>query len=253
VIIIFDGAYGLSLQQKPSGSFVKKPRPKKPKQRKSPRPAQPPCSRQPQQTVTRRSLRGLWKTIAVISVVFGLPASGFALWPRMTATTSRPFDGSNGYSESFTVTNTSFIPLRDLDIAIGFCSIETAKNDLAFINNCNDEANLPRMFVGDPNWHSPSLTRDETFTITLSDQLTTPTEKYRTTHPRVIASWKTISELKGANAVLMVQYRPWIVPCWSWVRDFVCVKRFRFVAEEQPNGQIMWRSVPLDWKPIKLE
>jgi hypothetical protein len=68
----------------------------------------------------------------------------------------------------------------------------------------------------------------------------------------VISSWKTISKLKGANAVVIITYQPWIIPCWSWVSEWVCVQRFRFVAEEQPNDMVMWRAVPLDWKPIKL-
>jgi hypothetical protein len=230
---------------------MKKPRPKKPKQRKSPPPTQQ--LRQPQQTATRKSVRLVWAIVVATSVVVGLPGSVFALWPRVTVTPSGQFDEANAYSETFTATNVSFIPLRDFNIAIGFCNIETAQHDLAFINNCTNEANIPRMLVGDPSWHAQSLSRDEPFSITLSDQLTMPTDKYRGVHPHTIASWKTISELKGANAVVVLTYQPWVVPCWPWVSEWVCVKRFRFTAEEQPNGKVMWRAVPRDWKPIKVD
>jgi hypothetical protein len=170
----------------------------------------------------------------------------------MTIATSGPFDDTNAYSQSFTATNMSFIPLRNFNIAIGFCDIQTARNDFVFINNCKNDQNLPHMLVGDLSWNATSLARDEPFTITLTDELTTPTEKYRAQHPHVVAGWKTVSALKGANAVVIATFQPWIVPCWSWISEWVCVKRSRFLAEEQPNGKVMWRPVPLTWKPGKI-
>jgi hypothetical protein len=230
---------------------MKKPRRKKTKrhQRTPAQPARQSIVAPLEATILRTSARRFWACIAAVAVILGLPGSVFALWPRMTLSISGPFDDANAYSRSFTVTNTSFIALRNLNVMIGFCAIEVAKGDLAFINNCNNDAKLPRMFVGDMNWRSSSLGRDEPFTVTLTDELTTSTEKYRATHPHVIGSGKTISALKGANAVLVATFQPWVIPCWSWISEQVCVKRFRIVAEEQPNGKVMWRSVPLDWRP----
>jgi hypothetical protein len=171
----------------------------------------------------------------------------------MTITTSGPFDDANPFSESFTATNNSFIPLRNFSIGIGFCEIKTARDDFAVTNNCKNDQNLPWMLVGDPNWQAQSLARDEPFTITLTAEMTTPTDKYRAQHPHVISGWKTISALKGANAVVIARFQPWIIPCWSWISELVCVQRARFVAEEQPNGRVMWKPVPLSWKPQKTD
>ena len=198
-----------------------------------------------------REARRVWAIVLGIIAVVGLPGSVFAIWPRMSITTSGPFDDANAFSESFTATNTSFIPLRNFRIGIGFCDIKTARNDVAFVNNCNNDQNIPRILVGDLNWHAPSLARDEPFTITLTDEITMPTEKYRSQHPHVIAGWKTISALKGANAVVIATFKPWFIPCWSWIFELVCVQRARFVAEEQPNGKVMWKPVPLSWKAQK--
>jgi hypothetical protein len=230
---------------------MRKPKSKKPK-RKNSAPVQQPTSSPPPSGPSDgkpvRARRPIWPIIAAVIALIGLPSSVFALWPRMTITTSGPFDDTNAYSESFTATNTSFIPLWNFDIAIGFCDIETAKDDFAVFNNCKNEQNIPHMLVGDLSWNAPILARDEPFTITLTDELTTPTEKYRAQHPHVIGGWKTISALKGANAVVIATFQPWIIPCWSWISEWVCVKRSRFMAEEQPNGKVMWRSVPLSWK-----
>jgi len=219
------------------------------------RQAQPPRQETPSPSAApaTKGARRIWAIIAAFAVVVGLPGSIFAIWPRMTISTNGPFDEANAYSESFTATNTSFVPLRGFNIAIGFCDIKTATDDFTVINNCVNDQHLPHMLIGDPNWNAPILARDEPFTITLTDEITTPTEKYRTLHPRVISGWKTISALKGANAVVIATYRPWIIPCWSWISEWVCVKRARFIAEEQPNGKVMWRSVPLSWMPQRTD
>ena len=204
----------------------------------------PPPQQQTQQKTLWTSLRLLWLAVVAFATVIGLLASVFALWPRMTVSTSGPFDESSSYSESFTLTNTSFIPLRNFDFRIGFCNMETAKNDLAFIinNNCNNADHIPHVLVGDLNWHAPNLARDESFTITLADELTTPTDKYQTTRLHVIPGWKDIIELKRANAVVIATFQPWLIRCWSWISEWVCERKFRFVAEEQPNGKVIWRS-----------
>jgi hypothetical protein len=229
---------------------MRKPRRKKPK-RKNSAPAQkptlPPSPPTPGSVSTGSRTGRVWAVVAAIITLIGLPGSVFAVWPRMTITASGPFDDANAYSESFTATNTGFVPLWNFNVAIGFCDIKTKNDDLAFTNNCRDDQHLPRILVGDLNWNAPSLAKDEPFTITLTNEITTPTAKYRAQHPHVIAGWKTVSALQGANAVVVATFQPWFIPCWSWISEWVCVQRARFVAEEQPNGKVMWRSVPLSW------
>jgi hypothetical protein len=195
------------------------------------------------------SLRRLWAVISLAIVLLGLVSAIITIWPRVTATTAS-VDDSNAYAESFTVTNNGFVPLENFTIGIGFCLIETARHDIGFFHNCDNPQNIPRILVFDPSWQSPSLGRDETFTVTLTDELNQPTEKYKLSHPRVIDGFKMISGLKGANAVVVTTFQPWIFPCFAWIRVPVCEEKFRFIAEELPNGKVTWHSVPLDWRPI---
>src|SRR5271166_6664508 len=105
-----------------------------------------------------------------IATLIGVPAAVVAFWPRMTATPSGLFDESNAYSETFTVANTGFLALEDVQIGIGICTIETEKRDFTVSpNNC--EGDFAHILIGAPSWETPELRRDEPFSIVLSDGL----------------------------------------------------------------------------------
>jgi hypothetical protein len=188
----------------------------------------------------------------VFAIVLGAYVTAIALVPTLSAAASGPFDESNAYSETFTVTNIGVLPLEDVNIGIGPCALDTEKSDFYVSpNNCSRD--IPYMLIGDPAWEAPELARNEPFSVTLTDQMNEPTDKYRAVHPKVIASWKTLSKLKGANVVVVVSYRPWPLPANIHIPYILTSTRmtrgFRFVAAEQPNDKVMWKPVPLSWRP----
>jgi hypothetical protein len=54
-----------------------------------------------------------------------------------------------------------------------------------------------------------------------------------------------MSPLKFMNAIFAVSFKVWPFPWYTR-------NRYRFVVDEQPNGKMMWRAVPLTWKEIKF-
>lgn len=208
------------------------------RRRKPKPPREPPRKSDPPK---RKWWKGLFETLLAIATLVGVPA---AIWPRMTVTASGLFDDSNAYSETFLLTNTGFQSLKDVQVGIGICSIETLKHDFSVApRNC--EGDCPRLMVGGPPWFTRELKRDETFSIVLSDGLNVATDKYRAAHPNVVAGYKLLSELKGANIIVDVRFRHWLSLSTN-------INDYRFVVEEQPNGKVMWRAVPLSWRLIKL-
>jgi hypothetical protein len=165
-------------------------------------------------------------------------------WPRMTVAPSGLFDDSNAYSETFTMTNTGFLPFENVRAGIGLCSIETEKHDFGVTpNNCDETG--PHLLLGLPKWETPELRRDESLPIVLTDVLNTATDEWRANHPNVISSLQMISGLSAANIIVSVVFQPW--PFTKILRY-----KYRFVAEKQSNGKMMWRAVPLSWINVKL-
>lgn len=212
-------------------------RSRKVREREKQRPPKPP-PRKPRivWTVANKLFAGVLAVCTILGAI--------VLWPRMTATPSGLFDPSNAYSETFTVANTGFLSFKEMQIGIGLCAIETVKKDF-FVTGDHCAGNDPHFMMSGLAWATPELRRDETFSITLSDVLTLATEKYRADHPGVVGDTKMLSPLRAANIILKVTSKPWP---WFWQTSF----NYRFVAEEQPNQQIMWRAVPLSWKDINL-
>jgi hypothetical protein len=220
--------------------------PKSRGRKRKPRGAQ---SQTPKPTTPAKELRSrpLGRLIAIIlglATLVGVPAAVIAFWPRMTVTASGLYDDSNAYSETFSVANTGFLPLEDVQVGIGICSIETEKLDFNVSkDNCFGEG--AHIVIAGPPWWTPELRRDEPFSIVLSDGMNVATEKYREAHPKIVGGIQMLSELKSANVIVTITSKPW--PLWWTIR-----RGFRFVAEEQPNGKIMWRAVPLSWTNIQL-
>jgi hypothetical protein len=183
--------------------------------------------------------------LAVATLIGGIVAALF-FWPRMTMTTTGLFDESNAYSEQFTILNTGFLAFEDMHIGIGICSMETTDGPGIVVtpSGCpHDEP--PRVLLSAASWQTPELRRDEPFSIVLTDALTIATDQWRKTHPNIIWSTQMMPPLKAANFIFRVSFRPWPSPKYI---AFL----FRFVAEQQPNGKILWRAVPLSWRAINL-
>jgi hypothetical protein len=182
-------------------------------------------------------------TLGAATLIGGVPAAIF-FWPRMTVTPSGLFDESNAYSEIFTVTNTGYLPFEDVHMGLGICSIETVKKDFFVTGNNCDETGPYLMFTG-ASWYTPELVRDQPFQVVLTDALNLATDKYRAEHPKTVLGTQMMSPLKAMNAIFRVSFMP-----WPWPKYIAF--RYRFVAEEQPNGKMLWRAVPLAWREIKL-
>jgi hypothetical protein len=189
-------------------------------------------------------IRRVTAVILGVSTIVGVPAAVIAFWPRMTVVPSGLVEETNAYSQIFTVTNTGFLPFEDMHMGLGICSIETEKHDF-FISGDNCDAGGPRLLFTGSSWQTPELRRDEPFTVVLTDALNTPTDRFRSEHPNVVLGTQMMSRLKAMNALFAVSFKPWP---WPWHIRF----RYRFVASEQPNGKVIWRSVPLSWKDIDL-
>jgi hypothetical protein len=106
----------------------------------------------------------LFPIILALSTLLGGFVAVFALLPRISVTPSDPVDTVNPFSASFTISNTNFIPLNDVNVSIGLGQIAT----------------LPRQFNPDfipsfktlmtrPDWNNHILDIDERFTITATD------------------------------------------------------------------------------------
>lgn len=139
------------------------------------------------------------------------------------------------------MTNTGILPLTDLGISVGICSIKTEKGDFFVVNSGEsaERCGLPRIRIGDPRWNGHILRSDESYTITLTEQMNVRTPRYTQQNPNIIGSLKTLSRLVAADVVIVVKYHPFLVP-------FEMTKPFRFVAEMQPNDRVMWKPRPMD-------
>jgi hypothetical protein len=250
--------------------------------------------------------------VGFVAAILGIVAY---LLPRMVADAPGLFDDANSYSISFKVTNTGWIPLRNVRLSVGICSMKmdrSSSNVTLGPQHVGNECGVPGFRIGDPwRWESDELLPDKTFTINLSDPLSTPSDKIESDDelikralsdaPDVVArsatvismgangeirtlregtgqwtctpglrpnppyrasicsqdkgriermaalvdlwrhptfSFRTLPKLEGGDVVLIVSYRPWFLP-WGLEEPF------RFIAEMQPNGKIMWRQRPM--------
>jgi hypothetical protein len=189
-------------------------------------------------------LRSLIAIILGVATLIGIIPVVVIFWPRMTVIPSGLFDDSNAYSEIFTITNTGFLPFENVSSTIGLCSIQTEKHDFAVTpNNCDETG--PHLLLGLPKWETPELRRDESLAIVLADVLNTATDEWRANHPTVITGFQTMPGLSAANIIVSVVFQPW--PFTKTLRY-----KYRFVAEKQSNGKMMWRAIPLSWVNVKL-
>jgi hypothetical protein len=150
--------------------------------------------------------------VTLVGFVAAILAMITYLFPRMVADASGLFDDANPYSISFTVTNTGWIPLRDVRLSVGICSMKMDRSSLNVTlgpQHSEDKCGVPGFRIGDPwRWERQELLPDEKFTINLSDQLSTPNDKIESDdqlisralsdEPEVVASSATVISM-GAN------------------------------------------------------
>jgi hypothetical protein len=165
----------------------------------------------------------LWRALAFVIGIPGVFAALVTFLPRVSVAATDPVDQTQPFTSSFTITNESIFPLRD--VGAGFGIIESNTMPVPF-----DEQNRPRlkprpdMFQFTlPQWNGHSLDLNDKFSI-------------NTEHLYGLGGGAILS---GADIYIVVHYQPWVIP---WKRTRV----FRFVTHHYKNGSYTWLSFPLD-------
>ena len=158
------------------------------------------------------------------------------------------YDEHNPYSQTFTVVNNGFFPLKDVIIGIGFCTFETEKNESLtslIITNNKCDGSMPNTQFNAERWHAKSIQKDEPLSVTLTDVIDMALPGHSPPKPPLEMTLQLLSKLKKADGILIISYIPALFP---WRLE----SGFRFIAEEQPNGKLTWKQVPLSWHPSAI-
>jgi hypothetical protein len=185
-----------------------------PQQNKSDNQSQKESKSQPHK-VAIRALLGLCTLLGGIVAVL-------ALLPRpVVSSPSVPFDPRNALSVSFDISNSNFVPLRDVSAYLGLGQLVGGKGSLL-----SDEP--PSVGYGsrftNPEWQHHNLGMDERFTINLESMF---------------------RNMGAADIAIVVSYRPWLLPITK-------EKIFRFVTGKRSDGVTYWRSWPVGEKLPKF-
>jgi len=121
-------------------------------------------------------------------------------------------------SAAFTVTNTGFIELSDVDVSFGLGQMGFGGVPLRH-NVVPSFTSLQAL----SEWRGHSLSRDEGYTITLGD----------------FVNGGGPEPLTGADIAIVVRYKPWILP-WK------CEEVRRSVTKKQTDGKLYWYHYLLD-------
>jgi hypothetical protein len=178
-----------------------------------------PKARQDTPTPTRKGIKAHKKLIAWLLGIATLLGGATVVLPRPTVMQTDPVDPSNPFSASFTITNTTIIPLHHVNAYFALGGITTAP--LKFMPFPSPHLQERAARLNKPEWIDHTLGMDERFTITPGDIFSPPIG----------------GSIDGAEFGIVVQYRPWILP---WKRE----KTFVFVTHRQSNGQLYWYSIP---------
>ena len=159
----------------------------------------------------------VWNTPTVLGLLLALVGL-IVFWPRLTVESSGPVDPANPLSSAFTITNTGFIKLSDVDVSfgmgqMGFGGVALRPN---FVPTFTALQTMRE-------WSGHSLARDEAYTVTLSD----------------FVNGGGPEPLTGADIAIVVQFKPWFLP-WK------CEEGRRFVTKKQTDGRLYWYHYPLD-------
>jgi hypothetical protein len=158
------------------------------------------------------------KVLASIVGAIGLTAGVATLWPRVTVEPEGQVDPSNPTAMAFRITNTGFIPLKNVEPGIGICGIQGfPAHDLA--DQCKGQ--LGPIFVM-PQWAVKTLARDEQTEVRLDD----------------LFKFQTMG-IGAADVSINVSFNPWLIPYRYQVE-------FRFRTRPESDGKLSWIPRPLD-------
>ena len=175
-----------------------------------------------QTTLSRRFWPRIKSALFLLSAVAGIIGIIYNLWPRPQVMKGDLIDPSNPFSASFTIINSSVIPLRDVTVAVGVGQIvpATKEMDRTFVPTFESE-------IVRSGWDRHSLGIDEKFTIALEDAFRPSPD----------------ARFSGADIAIIVNYKPWFLPLAG-------KKIFRFVTRRESDGHLYWFSVPLTFRGI---
>jgi hypothetical protein len=184
-----------------------------------------------QSTVLDKSLKTLGRTcgwlwrwtwigraIIWLSVAVTLVCGFFVFLPRVTVDVSWPYNASNPSAVTFTINNINIVPLRNVIIAVGLCSLSFNDEPPMFCNGPAATTLAPRL------WTVKWLDVDERYEIALESLIKMQDSKRQVT---------------SANITIIVGYAPWLMP-WRNKREF------RFVTEKLSDGRVYWVPTPLN-------
>lgn len=182
----------------------------KSRRRKSNKAAQSPKSFQPEK-------RGWWTTPRAIFVgiatVVGFVVTLLALLPRLTIVPMAEPDFAHGSFGTVQITNTGYVPLYDLNFAIGLCEIDFGTPN-QFPQRCDDSPSSRLLFTP---WHRSKLSMDDAYTISLDDVFYT----------------KGRRQIAYADFSMTAIYRPLL---WPWHREV----EVRFTSHKLADGRMVW-------------
>jgi len=157
-------------------------------------------------------------------LVFCAALALLSVLPRISVLPSDPVDPNNSMSSSFLITNTGFIPLRHLTVALALgevtSAVQTNPKDAHVYSTSQPSIKSALVY---PDWIDHRLDMDESFTVS-------PSQVFQGT------GWGE------ANIAFVISYHPWFLP---WVRQ----KYVHFHTERQTNGNLTWYILPNDPQP----
>jgi len=179
----------------------------------------------PRQKESHR-LRKTVEWILGISTIGGLILGALAFFPRPALEIDQPSDPSNALSAPLTVENASLLPLEDVRIAIGLCSV-TAMTARGFTGTIRDATakSCSRETWGVvfiySKWRGHTLLADEGETIFMAD----------------LFDSTGIKRITNADIAILISYNPWFLPISR-------TKIYHLFTRKLENGGYFWASAP---------
>lgn len=163
----------------------------------------------------------LWAGALAVATLIGGYVAVLTLLPRVTIKSASDLDpATTSPIIPFTIGNTGFIALYDVQPMVGICSIDVAgaRVPVRFAGpNCNGPL---RARISPPNWKASRLEVDEKYQIRLDD------------------AFKGVT-ITNAEISIVVEFQIWFYP--QRIR-----KEFRFSTRKEANGKLTWMPRPLE-------
>ena len=175
-------------------------------------------------------LHYFWKLVVVISIVAGVFSF---FYPRVVVEADQSDLSDNPFSVSFIVTNNSFVPLENVNVAIGICRIRATIQFGIYDSRdpnyyCEDKPHDTLLMPKD--WTGHKLESDGKYTIHLLDLLD---KAFKNSMDILTQSFK------GADISVVTSFQPWILP-------YRITKEYRFTAAPDSKGKVIWSHQTID-------